>query len=153
MSNYVYVDDQGNASQISARAFRRRFPNVTFPRRLDKKLSLLAQYNVFPLTVVEPPTFDPDTQTLSQGPIVQENGEWKTSWVVETISQTELEEQVQAGLNELTTDNELLFVLGRTMVKLVLAARDGQLNGRTEAQVWDLFRDRVVQQLRNRRGL
>jgi len=45
------------------------------------------------------------------------------------------------------------MALALATVDLAIAARDGQLDGRSQAQVRGLFRDRVVLYLRQRRGL
>lgn len=65
----------------------------------------------------------------------------------------ELEAEVQAVADEITQNSERDFAIALTTVDLVIAARDGGLNGLSRAEIRSLFRDRVVSYLRQRRGL
>jgi hypothetical protein len=53
----------------------------------------------------------------------------------------------------LTQADEKFVALAMTTVDLAIAGRDGLLAGRTRNQILTLFRDKVVETLRARRGL
>jgi hypothetical protein len=65
----------------------------------------------------------------------------------------ELEDQVQVLADQLTQADEKFVALAMTTVDLAIAGRDGLLAGRTRNQILTLFRDKVVETLRARRGL
>ena len=69
-------------------------PNTSFPASLtDQKL---AEYGVYPVKPSEPPTSD-YTQNLVEDDPVLEDGEWVQAWKVETATQSEKTERLEAA--------------------------------------------------------
>ena len=65
----------------------------------------------------------------------------------------ELESEVQALADQLTINGDRDIAIAKATIDLVIAARDGQLSGKTQAEIRVLYRDRVVQYLRENRGI
>jgi hypothetical protein len=65
----------------------------------------------------------------------------------------ELEASVQKIADDLTQNAERDMAMAKATVDLVIAARDGLLAGLTQAQIRTEYRDRVVQYLREARGI
>lgn len=63
-------------------------PNVSFPVKPSKQL--LAEWNVFELTLVPRPTVD-HTKTVTEGSPYLENDKWMQSWVVVDAAAEEIE--------------------------------------------------------------
>jgi hypothetical protein len=55
----------GQPEKYSIGQLRRDNPQVSFPKSIPD--DTLAEYNVYPLTATEQPTYDPITQNLTEG--------------------------------------------------------------------------------------
>lgn len=87
---YVKLID-GNIIDYNLRLLRKDYPNVSFPE--SPSAELLAEYNVFPLTVEPMPTIDTATHavTLQQPKLV--NGAYVQQWYVRALTQSEVDAQ------------------------------------------------------------
>lgn len=52
--------------------------------------AFLAEFNVYPLSQVESPAYDPMTQNLAEGVATQQDGQWVQTWVVTQASAEEV---------------------------------------------------------------
>lgn len=73
--------------------------------------------------------------------------------LAEMNSPAKLEEEVQQVADQLLQNNERDVAIAFATVDLAIAVRDGQLDGLTRQQVRQAFRTRVVDILRERKGL
>jgi hypothetical protein len=69
---------------------RKDNPQTSFPK--NPSAALLAEWNVFPVQSVDSPWVD-NTQRFREGTPVYENGVWKQTWIIESLSQEEIEAQ------------------------------------------------------------
>ena len=69
------------------------------------------------------------------------------------LTPAEKEAIVQAVADTIMQSNERDMAMAKATVDLVMAERDGQLVGLTLAQIRSAYRDRVVQHLREARGI
>ena len=78
-------------------------------------LSFLAEHNIYPLTVADTPTFDPETEKLGAYHIAQVNGAWIKSRPVVALSAEEL--TAIADRKERQYEKELLNIAGLALVR------------------------------------
>jgi len=87
---------------------RKDFPNVSFGSSVPD--STLAEYEIFPVTEVAPPTYDAATQNLEEGqPFESRPGEWNQTWVVTDKTPEELAEiaeQARRRKNKESVEND-----------------------------------------------
>lgn len=72
--------------------FRRDHPNTSFPRQIPD--ALLAEYNVFPVTIEARPTVDAGQVAVPADPALV-NGAWTVGWTVRDKTQAEIDEDRQ----------------------------------------------------------
>ena len=92
---------------------RRDNPSVSFPRRLSDEI--LASYNVYPVTELDKPEYNPLVQNLSQGTPVLSNGSWQVSYAAENMSQLTAETNVRSKRDSLLQETDWWAVSDRTM--------------------------------------
>lgn len=92
---------------------RRDNPNVSFPRQVAD--SILAEYDVYPVTALEKPDYDPLVQSLVQGQPSLDNGSWKVSYTVQNMLQSEAEANVRSERDSLLQGTDWWAVSDRTM--------------------------------------
>jgi hypothetical protein len=66
---------------------RKDFPNVSFPTLLNN--TTLAEFNVFEVIDVAPPSYDKYTESISEPDPIQINGIWTRQWLVTPLSAEE----------------------------------------------------------------
>lgn len=76
--------------QISEYAFKRQYPNVSFPSILTDEV--LEPFGYAILHDVPQPEYDSWTHEVSTGTPEQKNGEWFQTWVLTPVQRTEEEE-------------------------------------------------------------
>jgi len=94
----------GQPEIYSIGQLRRDNPQVSFPKNIPD--AVLADYGVYPLRVFSEVTFDPNTHCSKQSQIVQVDGEWQLSYVVEPLPQETVEETMRAKRNKLLADSD-----------------------------------------------
>jgi hypothetical protein len=67
---------------------RRDNPQVSFPKSIPD--ATLAEYDVYPLTATERPSYDPITQNLTEGTPALVNGVWTQVWDVTDATAEEI---------------------------------------------------------------
>jgi hypothetical protein len=83
---------------------RRDNPNVSFPKQPSD--ALLADWDVYPYTVVPKPTYDPLVQQCRATPIEQVSGAWLQSWTVENLSLDDAEGNVRSKRDGLLAESD-----------------------------------------------
>lgn len=66
-------------------------PNTSFPVNLLSNTSVLNSYEIYVVEQTPKPEHDPKTEKVREAFPVFENGVWKQSWVVESLSEQEQE--------------------------------------------------------------
>ena len=87
---YIYLTDRGCVDYSISR-LREDNPQVSFPSEPNN--SLLASYNVFPLTATAQPSYDPITQNLTEGTPALVGGVWTQVWDVTAATPEEVEQR------------------------------------------------------------
>ena len=88
---YIKVTD-GTPETYSISQLRKDNPNVSFPKEMTDEL--LADWNVFPVTLVEPPVYNNLTQKVVQGtPELAQDGLWYQTWTIVDLSPEEVDDR------------------------------------------------------------
>ena len=82
-------------------------PTTSFPR--DPSDELLAEYNVFPVREVEPPSYDESSENCNQINPTLENGEWVTTWEVTSASSDEIASRLTSKSAEVRNQRDRLL--------------------------------------------
>jgi hypothetical protein len=85
--------------------------------------------------------------------MTQEEYDLLLAQLAEANSPAKVEEEIQRITDNLLQNSERDVAIALATIDLVIALRDGQLDGLTRPQIRSAFRDRVIQTLRERRGL
>ena len=142
----------GSPEVVSLAQLMAENPNTSFPK--DIPVSRLGDFGLYSLTVEPAPAFDPLQEVLEGPNLVPLSGTaYKQAYSVRALTTQEKEDAALDDTNRVTDNLPELIALGRATVDLVLALRDGQLDGLTKQQVLSAFRDRVLDYHRERRGL
>ena len=114
-------------------------PNVSFPKEIP--LETLAEYNVYPCTVAEKPTYNNATQYIIKGIPVEVNGAWIQPYDVhdytaEEIIDREQQEatEVRAKRNQLLKDSDWTQIPDCTVDKTVWATYRQELRDITSQE-------------------
>lgn len=90
----------GQPEIYSIGQLRRDNPNTSFPKHPTD--ALLAEWDVYPYTVPDRPSYDPLTQQMNQGPFVQDaQGAWSLTWTVAQLPQDMAEQNLRDKRNAL----------------------------------------------------
>jgi len=87
--------------------------------------------------------------------MTQEEYDLLLAQIAEANSPAKLEEEVQRIAGDLLENSERDIAIALTTIDLVMAAVNNPqaIQGKTKDEIRQLFRDRVIQNLRDRRGL
>ena len=83
---------------------RRDNPNVSFPKQPSD--ALLADWDVYPYTVLPQPTYDALVQKITAAPFEQVSGAWLQSWTVENLPQDDAERNVRSRRDTLLAESD-----------------------------------------------
>jgi len=137
--------------QISTLAdLKRQNPNTSIPRGVPLR-RVLDHFDAAPLTVEPQPPLT-GGQTAELGPLEQVEGEWVRRWTVRGKTPAEQDAEVEAVVRQITDDQEALVGLALATLDLVYAAVEGQLAGRTKDQIWPIYRQRIADRVREKKG-
>lgn len=90
----------------SIRQLRRDNPQVSFPREMPDER--LADWGVYPVSKVEPPEYNPETQALEEGQPVQIDGVWTQVWNVRSLTTEELKSRIPQSITKRQARQELI---------------------------------------------
>jgi len=87
--------------------------------------------------------------------MTQEEYDLLLAQLAEANSPAKLEEEVQRITDDLLENSERDIAIALTTIDLVMAAVNNPqaIQGKTKSEIRQIFRDRVIQNLRDRRGL
>lgn len=104
--------------------FRKEHPLVSLPR--DWPADALAQYNIYEIVRVVPPTVDPATHKVVEGDPVLD-GSWKQAWIVVEKTQQEKDEYARQALIDSRPDLAMQrLVTVATVLKDIRTRQDGR---------------------------
>jgi len=83
---------------------RRDNPNVSFPKQPSG--ALLADWDVYPYTVLPQPTYDALVQKIIAAPFEQVSGAWLQDWTVENLPQDDAERNVRSKRDGLLAESD-----------------------------------------------
>jgi hypothetical protein len=81
----------GQPEKYTIGQLRRDNPQVSFPKSIPD--ATLAEYDVYPLTATEQPSYDPITQNLTEGTPALVDGVWTQIWDVTDATAEEVEQR------------------------------------------------------------
>jgi len=81
----------GVPESYSIGQLRRDNPQVSFPKSIPD--ATLAEYDVYPLTATEQPSYDPITENLTEGTPALVDGVWTQVWDVNDATPDEIEQR------------------------------------------------------------
>lgn len=84
---------EGQPEVYSIGQLKQDNPNTSFPDKPSD--ALLAEWSVYPYTLLEPPAYDRLTQTIVRTAITEVNGAWVQSWTVSDLSAEEASSNVR----------------------------------------------------------
>ena len=85
-------------------------PNISFPSYLSN--SFLAEWNVYPYTILSPPNYDPITQSISTNPPSKtESGDWVINYAVNLLPENEAANNVREKRDNLLTESDWTQVI------------------------------------------
>jgi hypothetical protein len=123
--NFVLIRDGQAPEELGLRRVAQYLSsslNISLPSLSDltdeqwpRFLSFLAEHSVYPLTVADTPTFDPDTEKLGAYQVEQINGAWIKSRPVVALSSEELAQVADRKLRNYQKD--LVSTAGRALVE------------------------------------
>lgn len=96
---YIKVTN-GEAKTYTIGSLRKDNPNTSFPKNISE--STLAEYDVYPCTVLDKPAHNELTEIVKSNGIAEVNGAWIMSWKV--VDRTE--EEKALALQTLTNEYE-----------------------------------------------
>jgi len=81
----------GQPEKYTIGQLRRDNPQVSFPKNIPD--ATLAEYDVYPLTATDRPSYDPITQNLTEGTPALVDGVWTQVWDVTDAAAEEVEQR------------------------------------------------------------
>lgn len=114
---FIHVVD-GKAEKVDVKRFIRTRKNMSFPKR--PSLTLLAEYNIFPVGVTEIPEIDIDTQKITRTGFKQIDGKW-----FEELSIEQLPIEI-AKANILYKRDKLLTKIEKLQLKVLQEERQNE---------------------------
>lgn len=97
--------ENGVARKYTLQELKVDYPNVSFPQSPSD--AVLADYDIYPYTQPDAPTYDLVTQNLVDGDFTQDDdGNWSLSHVVENKPQEEAEKGARIKRNRLLSDTD-----------------------------------------------
>jgi hypothetical protein len=101
---YILVKpDQSTVYPYSAPQLRLDNRNISF--RPDMSDSELADWGMYPVATTTPPSYDDSLQRLVEGTPVLTGDVWTQSWLVEPLTEAEVEELVRQKQAEINSQN------------------------------------------------
>lgn len=119
---------------------RADYPNVSFPKDWTPSPENLASFDIYPVTRLDDPAFDPATQKLSEGVPVDNGGQWEVQRAV--VAKTQEDQDAYAEEQAQEADRSALK--GDSQVVALLKARPSQINTYIENNVTNLAEAKAV---------
>ena len=92
---------------------KRDNPNVSFPETIS--LSTLASYNVFPVTLTEPPAHDQLVELVTMSNPTLVNDAWKQAWAKQNRTNEEASSNVRSKRDGLLLETDYLALSDQTL--------------------------------------
>lgn len=99
---------------------RRDHPNVSFPKQPSD--ALLAEWDVYPYTVLPQPDYDSLVQRCEASPLEQVSGAWIQAWTVEQLPLEDAERNVRSKRDSLLARSDWTQVIDAPVDQAAWAA-------------------------------
>lgn len=129
---YVKVENT-QAQPYSLRQLRKDNPNTSFPADIPE--SLLAEYNVYPVTTEEKPVFDSYTQYLTENAPQEIEGVWTVTWTVNDFTQQEINDRVDGEVSSLTDRTNIDTALAYLVSDIWYVLNTGNVPGGADSNM------------------
>lgn len=103
----------GNPEKYSIEQLRCDNPNTSFPKVPSD--ALLAEWNIYPFVVVEQPTHDYLTQTVTEAALTETNGIWTQGWIITNLPVERAENNIRSQRNNLLSQTDWMALSDNTM--------------------------------------
>ena len=103
----------GNPEKYSIEQLRCDNPNTSFPKVPSD--ALLAEWNIYPFVVVEQPTHDYLTQTVTEAALTETNGIWTQGWIITNLPVERAENNIRSQRNNLLSQTDWMALRDNTM--------------------------------------
>jgi hypothetical protein len=110
----------GVPENYSIGKLRRDNPNVSFPKQPSD--ALLADWDVYPYTVLPQPAYDSLVQRCAAAPLEQVEGRWVQAWTVEQLPLDQAEGNVRSRRDRLLEESDWTQVLDAPVDQAAWAA-------------------------------
>lgn len=94
---YVKITN-GVPEKYTIGKLRKDNPNISFPKNIPDER--LAEYDVYPYVQESPPVYDPLTQRVELGAIVNVDGVWTEQWAVIDKTAEQIQQETDARAEE-----------------------------------------------------
>ena len=122
---FIKITNDG-PKQYTIGQLRKDNPNVSFPKDIPD--SVLAEYDVYPCTLADEPSYNPATQYVTKGTPTEVNGAWVQPYEVNDYTAEEIVERetqeavdVRAKRDQLLKDSDWTQIPDCTVDKTVWA--------------------------------
>jgi len=140
---YVRALDAGRAEIYSLARLHRDNPNTSFPKRPSD--ALLAEYNVYPVTMLPSPPYNRDTEHLVQAEPALVDGKWVRGWTVVPLTAEELAQRRAAAISAVKHEaSRRILSIAPDYKQRNMLARSAELLRIGEANLTQEQRDEVL---------
>lgn len=122
---------------------RRDNPNTSFPKRPSD--ALLAEYDVYPVSIADAPPYNRDTEHLVQAEPALVDGKWVRGWVVVSLTAEELAQRRAAMVEGVKREaSKRILSIAPEWKQRNMLARSAELLRIGEANLTQEQRDEVL---------
>lgn len=107
------------AENYSLEQLRHDNPQTSFPKNIPD--TLLAEYEVFPLTILPSPEIDKNTQFLRLSEFYQVDGKWQQHYVPENLPEAQVSDSMRFLRNQKLTESDWTQVADAPVDKVLWA--------------------------------
>jgi hypothetical protein len=86
---YIKLQNEITTYPYSIKKLKQDNPQVSFPDTIDQDFKLLADYDVYKVTLVATPSYDPKSHKLTEVVPTLQNGVWTQTWQLVELTQQE----------------------------------------------------------------
>ena len=122
---------------------RRDNPNTSFPKQPSN--ALLAEYDVYPVSIADAPPYNRDTEHLVQAEPALVDGKWVRGWVVVSLTAEELAQRRAAAIGAVKQEaSRRILSIAPEWKQRNMLARSAELLRIGEANLTQEQRDEVL---------
>lgn len=96
---------------------RRDYPQTSFPDKIPD--TLLAEYDVYPVTSLPIPPRNPQTHYLKQSDFYQVDGQWRVHYTSEPLPESQVADTMRSKRNQLLAETDWVIVVSYEQESIV----------------------------------